>query len=66
MARKPLGQRIRQYRLENGLTLRDLGSFFGVAPSTIERLIRGEKCHELTRVKIERKLDKVQPPQVAA
>ena len=63
---KALGQRIRQFRLDQEMTIRDVATVLGVSTGTIVRLLRGEKCHELTKVKIERKLDKVQPQAIVA
>ncbi len=65
MATKSLGKRIRDFRLEKEMTIREVAAFLGVGAGTIVRLLRGEKCNELTRAKIERRLDKLQS-EVAA
>lgn len=66
MATKALGKRIETFRLEKEMTIREVAAFLSVAPSTVMRLMRGEKCNQLTQAKIERRLDKVQMPEVAA
>lgn len=65
MAPKPLGQRIEEFRLDKEMTIREMAAFLNIGTGTVVRLLRGEKCTKLTRAKIERRLNKMQP-EVAA
>ena len=60
MSKQSIGQRIKSFRLERGWNQDRLANFLGISKSTVVRLERGEKCIELTRVKIERRLAETQ------
>ena len=59
---KDLGQRVKEYRMANLLTLKKASRRFGVSVFTLIRIEAGKPCHDLTRAKIEAKLNE----QVAA
>ncbi len=54
---KPLGQRIKEFRLRNLMTQEDAARKFGIGVVTVIRIEAGLPCRELTRAKIEAKLN---------
>ena len=51
-----LGERVKAFRLDREMSQDDMADFLGLSRGTIVRLERGEKCYDVTRVKIEKKL----------
>ena len=52
-----LDNRLRQWRVDNGLSLQELSDLTGLSPSGLSRLERGQRQPlPLTRVKIARRL----------
>ena len=53
---KSLGKRLKEFRIERGMTQPKAALHFGVSFSTICRLEAGKGCGDLIRAKIERGL----------
>jgi transcriptional regulator with XRE-family HTH domain len=49
-----LSERLRNYRLRNGLPIRKLAAKIGVSHTTISNVERGMEPHQLVRFKIEK------------
>jgi transcriptional regulator with XRE-family HTH domain len=56
MATKTLAKQIEQFRLGREMTIRQVAEELGVSTGTIVRILRGEKCNQLTEAKILRRL----------
>lgn len=53
-----LGERVKQFRLMNEWTQADTAKFFRISMATYVRVESGKSCGDLTRAKIENKLEK--------
>lgn len=51
-----LGKRIHAFRMDNGMTQAQVAEILGVSLSTIERILAGAYCSDLTRAKIEKRI----------
>jgi len=57
MPKKPkLGEQVKAFRLDRGMTQEKVAVFLGVSIRTVLRLEGGESCGDLTRAKIEKVL----------
>jgi transcriptional regulator with XRE-family HTH domain len=56
-----IGERVKDFRLKNLLTMREAAEIFGVSPTEILRIERGKnKMHFITQAKWEERLAKVE------
>jgi DNA-binding XRE family transcriptional regulator len=56
MKQQHIGERVKALRLDREMTQAQMAVFLGVSVGTVVRLERGEKCYDVTRVKIEKRL----------
>ena len=56
---KTLGRRMKEFRLNKGMTQKQAAAFFGIGYVTYMRIESGKPCRDLTRVKVVKTLDQV-------
>lgn len=54
---KPLAQRIKEYRMANLLTQKQAAKRFGISEFTLWRIEAGKSCNDLTRARVEAKIN---------
>jgi DNA-binding XRE family transcriptional regulator len=56
---KNLGRKMKDFRLDKGMTQKQAAAFFGIGYVTYMRIESGKSCRDLTRVKITKVLEQV-------
>lgn len=56
MSKQTIGEQVKAFRLDRGLSQRKMADFLGLSVGTVVRLEHGEKCYDVTRVQILKKL----------